>query len=95
MLNEFFFNLVVDEPKKLSCPQKCRCLEEFKQVNCSHQQLTSIPMDLPTNAVYLDLSFNELTTFDLYELSNFTQLQELIISNNHITAFINSSVCSI
>ena len=61
----------------------CRCNKEMTSVNCSHGGLTSIPK-IPTTALTLDLSYNEIGTIPALAFSKLLKLQNLDLRRNQI-----------
>lgn len=78
-----------DPPK---CPKECRCYDFTQFVNCSSAQLTSIPGELPRNALEIDLSNNHIEIFDVAELQNATVLRKLLLNHNKIHSIVNTEV---
>lgn len=80
------------ESIKQICPDICKCSDEFRIVDCSHQDLVEIPNDLPDTTVQLNLSYNSLTTLDISELIRYHELQELYVTDNQIATIVHSEV---
>lgn len=54
--------------------------------------LKTIPENVPTHVVYLDLSSNDLNILNVTELNRLTELRELNLRSNQITKIIESAV---
>ncbi|XP_066283210.1 uncharacterized protein [Branchiostoma lanceolatum] len=52
---------------------------------CRNQGLTSVPQNLPTGIIYLDLGNNLITTLNQSDFSQYGSLQELWLYNNEIS----------
>lgn len=78
------------ESNRPECPKECQCVKD--QVECSHQNLLQIPKYLPLNMTSLDLSHNNLTTLNVSDLINYSQLQQLILNDNKIETIIDTEV---
>ncbi|GAB0095163.1 Leucine-rich repeat [Sergentomyia squamirostris] len=65
------------------CPLECSCLPD-SFVDCSRRNLTKIPINLPKNTTFLDLSHNFITTIHLDDFGNVTQLREIRLRSNEI-----------
>lgn len=74
------------------CPVNCKCSEAFRTVDCSHQQLTQVPADLPLKTARLDLSHNQLTTLNISNLVGCVFLRELIVNDNQIEVIHDNAV---
>ncbi|XP_069487641.1 toll-like receptor 3 isoform X2 [Ambystoma mexicanum] len=66
-----------------SATYPCKVTQET--ANCSHQKLTQIPLDLPSNITVLDLSHNQLKALPPANLSIYSQLVKLNAGFNLIT----------
>lgn len=53
-------------------------------VDCSNQELTSIPLNIPSYTTELDLSNNGLTSIPSRAFSALSQLQKLDLAHNQI-----------
>lgn len=81
-----FSDLYFDSPKlDYKCPKKCLCTNEFKFVNCSNNNLTQVPIDVPDIVTQLDLRNNLIENLNNEDLSNFTNLKTIWLSNNKIS----------
>lgn len=67
-----------------TCPQACLCLEDYKYIQCSNAGLKQIPRDIPTTAVIIDLSHNEITEIKKTDFAHRTKLQEINLNYNDI-----------
>ncbi|CAG2244849.1 LRRC4 [Mytilus edulis] len=56
----------------------------YKEAQCKHQRLTSVPINLPPDIKKLDLSFNNLTKLDANIFLRYTYLEKLLLNNNII-----------
>lgn len=85
----FFF---AEDANQRKCPPSCKCTNEFGLVDCSHQNFTQIPNNLPQNTVELNLSHNLLTTLNVSDLIIGKELQQLNLNNNQIETIIDTDV---
>ncbi|XP_076351299.1 uncharacterized protein LOC143247328 isoform X2 [Tachypleus tridentatus] len=69
-----------------SCPIICVCVmsSEFSRIDCSNQNLTSVPFVASQAAVTLDLSVNSITEVADFSFSRLTQLKELNLRSNSL-----------
>lgn len=51
-----------------------------------------MPKNLPQNTLIIDLSYNQLTALNVSDLTNYIELQELILNNNQIERVVDNSV---
>ncbi|XP_030640659.1 leucine-rich repeat and immunoglobulin-like domain-containing nogo receptor-interacting protein 3a [Chanos chanos] len=68
-----------------SCPQRCECAFQRKAVICQSKRLSSIPDGIPMDTRILDLSGNRLRWVEHGDLSAYTKLEELDLSENLIS----------
>uniref|UniRef100_A0A1A7WY03 Leucine rich repeat and Ig domain containing 4b n=1 Tax=Iconisemion striatum TaxID=60296 RepID=A0A1A7WY03_9TELE len=68
-----------------SCPPRCTCRPETKEVICSGKNLNSVPEGFSNDARRLDLSRNRIKTVGRRQFSGLLQLQELNLSDNSIS----------
>lgn len=68
-----------------SCPPRCSCRPEAREVVCSGKHLSSVPDGLPGDARRLDLSQNKIKTVGVRQLSGLLQLLDLDLSDNLIS----------
>ncbi|XP_059505911.1 leucine-rich repeats and immunoglobulin-like domains protein 1 isoform X4 [Stegostoma tigrinum] len=71
-------------PEALQCIPGCTCSGE--QLDCSKQAWTQIPRQLPSWVVYLNLSYNKLTTIDPSLFTELHSLREIRLDHNELTA---------
>ncbi|KAK1788738.1 hypothetical protein P4O66_002550 [Electrophorus voltai] len=64
------------------CPQCCECSPENLMVNCSSNNLTSVPDNINAKTHHLNLANNLLKTLRHRQFSTLSQLQELDLSEN-------------
>ncbi|XP_048412808.1 oligodendrocyte-myelin glycoprotein [Stegostoma tigrinum] len=67
-----------------TCPAKCSCTQNDRYVDCSDQGLTELPENIQDNVVHLNISHNGIKDLS-NQLTNFTNLRLLDISNNLLT----------
>eukprot|EP00042_Codosiga_hollandica_P030326 m.175861 g.175861 ORF g.175861 m.175861 type:complete len:199 (-) comp53328_c0_seq2:545-1141(-) len=67
----------------LDVDDACACTNSGLAYNCANLNLTAIPLCVPSTATALDLSNNIFTSVNL---SNFTALQNLLLSGNPLTS---------
>ncbi|XP_034030270.1 leucine-rich repeat and immunoglobulin-like domain-containing nogo receptor-interacting protein 4b [Thalassophryne amazonica] len=68
-----------------SCPPRCVCRPEGKEVICSGKHFSSVPEGFSSNVRRLDLSNNKLKTLGRRQFFGLLQLQELDLSDNIIS----------
>ncbi|XP_028327631.1 leucine-rich repeat and immunoglobulin-like domain-containing nogo receptor-interacting protein 4b [Gouania willdenowi] len=68
-----------------SCPLRCVCRSEAKEVICSGKHLNSVPEGFSSDARRLDLSYNKIKTVGRRQFHSLPQLQELDLSDNSIS----------
>lgn len=68
-----------------SCPPRCVCRPETKEVTCSGKHLSSVPEGFSGDARHLDLSYNKIKTVGRRQFTGLLQLQELDLSDNMIS----------
>lgn len=68
-----------------SCPARCLCRPEAREVLCSGKHLSSVPEGFPTDAKRLDLSQNKIKTVGRRQFPGLLQLQDLDLSENLIS----------
>lgn len=61
-------------------------------MDCSHQNLTQIPKDLPPSTIYLNLSHNSLSALNVSDLMDCGELRQLYLNNNEIKKIVNTEV---
>lgn len=72
-------------PEDSNCPSDCYC--EGGTVDCSHRELTEIPLDLPKTTKRLLLNDNFITSIPAFGLFNrLPDLQSLDLSRNQISS---------
>ncbi|XP_049633067.1 leucine-rich repeats and immunoglobulin-like domains protein 1 [Suncus etruscus] len=69
-----------------SCPAACTCAAGDAAVHCGGRGLTAVPPDLPAWTRHLNLSYNKLSEIDPAGFEDLLNLQEVILSNNELTA---------
>ncbi|XP_043932920.1 leucine-rich repeats and immunoglobulin-like domains protein 2 [Protopterus annectens] len=67
-----------------SCPALCACREGV--LDCSRRKLSVIPFSLPSWITELELSHNRITSTNYSALSSESQLQDVKINYNELTA---------
>ncbi|KAM4663386.1 uncharacterized protein O3C94_011617 [Discoglossus pictus] len=79
-----FVELMGQELKNSSCPSLCRCSEE-NVISCDNLGFQSLPADLPTSAVSLNLAGNlfRIVTFNAFRVV--PSLQILWLNQNNLT----------
>ncbi|XP_034482512.1 leucine-rich repeat-containing G-protein coupled receptor 6 isoform X2 [Drosophila innubila] len=65
-----------------SCPRSCLCMEDFKYVQCTHAQLTHVPLDLPKMVAIIDLSHNDIAELRAEDFANLSKVVEINLSHN-------------
>nr|XP_020488767.1 leucine-rich repeats and immunoglobulin-like domains protein 1 [Labrus bergylta] len=68
----------------LPCAQNCTCSGD--SVDCSNQELTATPLDLPVRTVSLNLGHNKLTSIDVEAFDDLPNLRELRLDHNELTS---------
>lgn len=68
-----------------SCPSRCACRPEVREVICSGKYLNSVPEGFSNDARRLDLSRNKIKTVGRRQFSGLVQLQDLDLSDNLIS----------
>lgn len=68
-----------------SCPPRCACRPEAREVTCSGKHLASVPDGFPGDARRVDLSQNKIKTVGRRQFAGLPQLQDLDLSHNLIT----------
>lgn len=80
--------LIEEETVMLSkvelCPEQCKCTDGAQIIDCSHRNLTECPSYLPTAAIQLNLSHNNIEEINGDCLLNSTELREILLNNNQI-----------
>ncbi|XP_054990190.1 leucine-rich repeats and immunoglobulin-like domains protein 1 isoform X2 [Sorex araneus] len=66
------------------CPAACTCAGDA--LRCGGRELTAVPADLPAWTRSLNLSYNKLSEIDPAGFEDLPDLQEVILSNNELTA---------
>ncbi|CAO2605989.1 Leucine-rich repeats and immunoglobulin-like domains protein 1 [Lemmus lemmus] len=66
------------------CAAACTCAGD--SLDCSGRGLTTLPRDLPSWTRSLNLSYNKLSEIDSGVLEDLTNLQEVYLNNNELTA---------
>ncbi|XP_075289333.1 leucine-rich repeats and immunoglobulin-like domains protein 1 [Opisthocomus hoazin] len=66
------------------CPDGCACGGEL--LSCGGRALTALPRDLPRWPRLLNLSYNKLTEIDSSAFAGLSNLQEVRLNNNELTA---------
>ena len=88
-------------PYVMTCPDQCECsIDEVKCVdrNLSNADLEYVIRKLPFNITKLDFSQNQITSFSMETLLNFTRLDTLILRSNRLSNLpkdVNSNVPSL
>lgn len=67
-----------------TCPKACLCLEDYKYIQCSNAGLKQVPNAIPTTAVIIDLSHNEIKEIKKTDFSHRSKLQEINLNYNQI-----------
>lgn len=68
-----------------SCPVGCFCIQNSHFfINCSNQELTQVPKNIPNNVYEIDLSYNNITSLDNDVFSNLPELYKINLANNAI-----------
>ncbi|XP_032090156.1 leucine-rich repeat and immunoglobulin-like domain-containing nogo receptor-interacting protein 4 [Thamnophis elegans] len=68
-----------------SCSFRCKCLVEEKVVFCNGRNLTTVPVKIPPDSEFLDLSQNSLRSLHQGMFSRLQALKELDLSYNVIS----------
>ncbi|XP_049585309.1 leucine-rich repeat and immunoglobulin-like domain-containing nogo receptor-interacting protein 4b [Syngnathus scovelli] len=68
-----------------SCPPRCSCRPDAKEVICSGKHLNSVPEGFPGDAKHLDLTYNKIRTVGRRQFSGLHELQDLDLSDNMIS----------
>ncbi|XP_028983903.1 leucine-rich repeat and immunoglobulin-like domain-containing nogo receptor-interacting protein 4b [Betta splendens] len=68
-----------------SCPPRCVCRPDSKEVICSGKHLNSVPDGFASDAKRLDLSHNKIKSVGRRQFAGLQQLQELDLSDNVIS----------
>ncbi|KAK6111527.1 Leucine rich repeat family protein [Brugia pahangi] len=66
------------------CPEECYCLDTH--IDCSHRSLTDVPFSLPSWAITLDLSENQIGGFSRLVFAHTPQLEALLLRKNRLTS---------
>ncbi|XP_061474677.1 leucine-rich repeats and immunoglobulin-like domains protein 1 [Rhineura floridana] len=66
------------------CDSNCTCSGDL--LDCSNRGLEEVPKELPTWAVYLNLSHNKLMEIDPADFAKLPNLREVRLNNNELTA---------
>ncbi|XP_041835604.1 leucine-rich repeats and immunoglobulin-like domains protein 1 [Melanotaenia boesemani] len=66
------------------CALNCTCSGD--SVDCSNQELTATPLDLPVRTVSLNLGHNKLTSINVEAFANLPNLRELRLDHNELTS---------
>ncbi|XP_022651990.1 leucine-rich repeats and immunoglobulin-like domains protein 1 isoform X2 [Varroa destructor] len=73
----------VTRGQHMFCPALCTCLEEF--VDCSRKGLTTVPQDLPSWTLRLNISYNQISEVHPEAWTHTPHLKVLRMSNNSLT----------
>lgn len=73
------------------CPEKCACDSEFTVIDCSHQDLTLVPRDIPLTTTNLNLEGNQLSFLNSSDFENLESLTDLILSDNNLQSIQNGT----
>lgn len=87
-LNNYKNNKQVLEPK---CPKFCLCMENFKRILCNGIGLISVPKNLPTATLIIDLSQNNIEELHSEDFLNISNVREINLSGNQLK-FIDKAV---
>nr|XP_014095241.1 phospholipase A2 inhibitor isoform X2 [Bactrocera oleae] len=87
-LNNYTTSNQVLKPK---CPKDCQCLENFKRILCNGLGLTSVPKNLPTTTLFIDLSQNNIGELYIEDFINISKVREINLNCNQLK-FINKSI---
>ncbi|XP_061676254.1 leucine-rich repeat and immunoglobulin-like domain-containing nogo receptor-interacting protein 4b [Syngnathoides biaculeatus] len=68
-----------------SCPPRCSCRPDAKEVICSGKHLNSIPEGFSSDASRVDLSYNRIRTVGRRQFSGLHELRDLDLSENLIS----------
>ncbi|XP_055331306.1 amphoterin-induced protein 1-like [Paramacrobiotus metropolitanus] len=89
----FFYTAILRPISSQLCPEKCTCqwINGYYTADCSQRNLTSIPADIPSNVIVLNLSGNQLRHIEnaTFTRNNLAHLLKLDLSYCH-TATIDS-----
>ncbi|XP_018793241.1 PREDICTED: slit homolog 3 protein isoform X2 [Bactrocera latifrons] len=83
-LNNYTTSSQVVEPK---CPKDCHCLDNFKRILCNGLGLTSVPKNLPTTTLFIDLSQNNIGELHIEDFVNISKVREINLSYNQLQFF--------
>ncbi|KAF6777968.1 hypothetical protein AHF37_02283, partial [Paragonimus kellicotti] len=67
-----------------SCSTVCECSSD-RTANCQRRGLTSVPSDLPSELMELNLAHNELEYLNETSFKHYPNLRKLVLDNNRIT----------
>ncbi|XP_019629399.1 PREDICTED: immunoglobulin superfamily containing leucine-rich repeat protein-like [Branchiostoma belcheri] len=67
-----------------ACPARCECTEDHV-VNCGYQRLTSLPQNIPEDAVNLYLHHNNLQYVPRGAFRNLRRLEGLALTYNRVS----------
>lgn len=87
-LNNYKNNKQVLEPK---CPKFCLCMENFKRILCNGIGLISVPKNLPTATLIIDLSQNNIEELHSEDFLNISNVREINLSGNQLK-FIDKAI---
>ncbi|XP_039184698.1 leucine-rich repeats and immunoglobulin-like domains protein 1 isoform X1 [Crotalus tigris] len=78
------FQVFVGMGSCVECDSNCTCIGDI--LDCSNRGLESVPLELPTWIVHLNLSHNKLTEIDPSAFTKLPKLREVRLNNNELTA---------
>ncbi|XP_076450179.1 uncharacterized protein LOC143286487 [Babylonia areolata] len=73
-----------DNATLVPCPGSCVCTERGLRVDCSGQNLTRVPREIPAGTTHLDLSMNNISTLPDNAFAHLTSLQDLRLASNKL-----------
>ena len=77
------FYVAVTVKLSYGCPELCTCIN--KEVHCAGGKLYSMPMDIPSDTVLLNLENNHISQIRKTTFSHLGALKVLRLANNRIT----------
>ncbi|KAL1492673.1 hypothetical protein ABEB36_010897 [Hypothenemus hampei] len=69
---------------KSRCPESCSCLNTY--IDCDSKNLKTIPENIPSYAVHLEINRNKLTKIEALAFKHLTHLQTLKLKQNQINS---------
>jgi Leucine-rich repeat (LRR) protein len=75
-------------PYKLACPSQCKCIKDFAKkfniINCTHINLTQIPLNFPSQSTELLLNHNQLKRIQPNQFGDCLKCITLNLEHNQI-----------